>query len=123
MNRIIITGVVLSIVTSTKSNELLYKFKVDNQNESILLKFIFQKYDKLVKFKDNIEENTPLLIIGFLSRYNEKLGIVVERVYYLETLYDKLMNTFLDEEELTQVMSEIETDTFDIIKELNELED
>lgn len=123
MNRIIITGVVLSIVTSTKSNELLYKFKVDDQNESILLKFVFQKYDKLVKFKDNIEENTPLLIIGFLSRYNEKLGIVVERVYYLETLYDKLMNTFLDEEELTQVISEIETDTFDIIKELNELED
>lgn len=47
---------------------------------------------------------------------------MVERFYYLETLYDKLMNTFLDEEELNQVISEIETDKFDMIKELNELE-
>lgn len=122
MNRIIITGSVLSIIGSSKANELLYDFKIDGQKESILLRFVFKEYENLEKIKENIENNTPLLIIGYLTKYNEKYGIMVERFYYLETLYDKLMNTFLDEEELNQVISEIETDKFDMIKELNELE-
>lgn len=59
MNRIIITGSVLSIIGSSKANELLYDFKIDGQKESILLRFVFKEYENLEKIKENIENNTP----------------------------------------------------------------
>lgn len=121
MNRVIVTGIISSVNESSDKLELLYDFKIDNQKGDISLKFVFHQIESLIKIKDNIEKDIPLLIIGRLV-LDKKAEILVERFYYLETLYDKLMNTFLDEDELNQVINDIETDKFDIIKELNELE-
>lgn len=121
MNRVIVTGVISSADESSDKLQLLYKFKIDNQKGYIPIKFVFYQIESLIKIKENIEENVPLLIIGSLV-LERKTEILVERFYYLETLYDKLMKTFLNEEELNQVINDIETDKFDIVKELNDLE-
>lgn len=121
MNRVIVTGIISSVNESSDKLELLYDFKIDNQKGYISLKFVFHQIKSLIKIKESIEEDMPLLMIGRLV-LEKKAEILVERFYYLETLYDKLMNTFLDEEELNQVINDIETDKFDIIKELNEIE-
>lgn len=122
MNRVIITGVISSADESSDKLQLLYKFKIDNQKGYIPIKFVFYQIESLIKIKENIEENVPLLIIESLV-LERKTEILVERFYYLETLYDKLMNTFLDEDELNQVINDIETDKFDIINELNSIEE
>lgn len=91
MNRIIITGSVLSIIGSSKANELLYDFKIDGQKESILLRFVFKEYENLEKIKENIENNTPLLIIGENDDDIEVKNTAGE--YVLEVIKKAVVNT------------------------------